>query len=88
VIRVSRGVGASGWCQSDRVTASRYRLVVEGELGKRSCSAFEGMEIEYRDGNTVFVGDVVDQAHLQGLLERVSRLGLKLISVTPAGEGG
>ena len=68
------------------MTTSRYRLVVEGELGKRSCSAFEGMEVAYRDGNTVLVGDVVDQAHLQGLLERVSRLGLKLVSVTPASE--
>ena len=69
-----------------RVTASRYRLVVEGELGERYCSAFEGMEVEHREGNTILVGDVTDQAHLQGLLERVSRLGLKLISVTPASE--
>ena len=68
------------------VTAARYRLVVEGELGTRCTSAFEGMEVEYRDGNTVLVGDVTDQAHLQGLLDRVSRLGLKLVSVTPAGE--
>jgi hypothetical protein len=44
------------------------------------------MEIEYRDGNTVLEGDVTDQAHLQGLLERVARLGLKLVSVTPASE--
>jgi hypothetical protein len=68
------------------VTASRYRLVVEGEIGKRCSSAFEGMQIEYRDGNTVLVGDVTDQAHLQGLLERVGRLGLKLVSVTPASD--
>lgn len=68
------------------VTTSRYRLVVEGELGPRCTSAFEGMEVEYRDGNTVLVGDVTDQAHLQGLLDRVARLGLKLVSVTPAGE--
>ena len=68
------------------MTASRYRLVVEGELGKRYCSAFEGMEIEHQEGNTVIVGDVTDQAHLQGLLERVGRLGLKLVSVTPANE--
>ncbi len=68
------------------MTSSRYRLVVEGEIGKRSSSAFEGMQIEYRDGNTVLVGDVTDQAHLQGLLERIGRLGLKLVSVTPASE--
>jgi hypothetical protein len=86
VISIPGPIGARGRCQGCVVTASRYRLVVEGELGKRSCSAFEGMEIEYREGNTALVGDVVDQAHLQGLLERVSRLGLKLVSVTPENE--
>jgi hypothetical protein len=86
VISVRETAQASGRCHGCPVTASRYRLVVEGELGKRSCSAFEGMEIEYRDGNTVLEGDVTDQAHLQGLLERVARLGLKLVSVTPANE--
>ena len=86
MISVCDSAPAQERCQGDRVTASRYRLVVEGELGKRSSSAFEGMEIEYREGNTVLVGEVIDQAHLQGLLERVSRLGLKLVSVTPEGE--
>lgn len=80
-----RGRGGAR-CQGVVVTASRYRLVVEGELGPRSCSAFEGMRVEYHDGNTVLVGDVTDQAHLQGLLDRVTRLGLKLVSVTPAGD--
>lgn len=68
------------------MTASRYRLEVEGELGPRSCSAFEGMRVEYEGGNTVLVGEVTDQSHLQGLLDRISRLGLKLVSVTPADE--
>ena len=86
MISVREAARASERCHGCRVTASRYRLVVEGELGKRYSSAFEGMQIEYRDGNTVLVGDVTDQAHLQGLLERVSRLGLKLVSVTPASE--
>jgi hypothetical protein len=86
VISGPGGVGASGRCQCQRVTSSRYRLVVEGEIGKRCSSAFEGMQIEYHEGNTVLIGEVTDQAHLQGLLERVARLGLKLVSVTPVSE--
>jgi hypothetical protein len=64
----------------------RYRVVVEGELGPRYSSAFEGMSIECDEGRTVLVGDVTDQAHLQGLLDRVARLGLKLVSVAPVDE--
>lgn len=86
MIAASRAASAARRRQCVTVTASRYRLVVEGELGPRCTSAFEGMQVEYRDGNTVLVGDVTDQAHLQGLLDRVARLGLKLVSLTPAGD--
>jgi hypothetical protein len=58
--------------------------VVEGELGPRYASAFEDMDIECHEGTTTLVGDVTDQAHLQGILDRISRFGLKLVSVTPA----
>jgi hypothetical protein len=61
--------------------------VVEGELGPRYSSAFEGMDIQCHEGTTILVGDVTDQAHLQGILDRVSRFGLKLVSVTPAEDG-
>ena len=58
----------------------RYRLVVAGELSAPVEHAFEGMRLE-RDGrNTALIGPVRDQASLQGLLQRVSDLGLTLIS--------
>jgi hypothetical protein len=60
-----------------------YRLVVEGELGPRYAAAFEEMAIVPLEGQTALVGPVTDQAHLQGLLERISRVGLKLVSVAP-----
>lgn len=62
-----------------------YRLVVEGELGPRYASAFEGMTILARGGRTEITGAIIDQSHMQGLLERVSSLGLRLSSVTPVG---
>jgi hypothetical protein len=63
----------------DRV---RYRLVVHGELGPRYAAAFEGMAVRCCSGTTTIVGPVKDQAHLRGLLDRVSALGLELLSVT------
>ena len=32
---------------------------------------------------TAFVGTPVDQAQLQGMIERIASLGLTLVSVTP-----
>jgi hypothetical protein len=58
----------------------RYRLIVEGELSDRI--AFEHMTLTHEDGNTVLTGPVRDQSELQGLLQRVSALGLTLLGVT------
>jgi hypothetical protein len=61
---------------------SMYEIVVKGELGPMFAGAFEGMRLEPRAGETAIVGFVVDQAHLGGLLKRVSELGLVLVSVS------
>lgn len=60
--------------------ATRYEIVVTGELGPAAACAFEGMQVEVRSGESAIVG-VVDQAQLAGLLNRVSDLGLDLVSV-------
>jgi hypothetical protein len=65
------------------MSTRRYRLVVEGELGPRYASAFDGMTICAHDGETEITGPIIDQSHLQGLLERIASLGLKLYSLTP-----
>jgi hypothetical protein len=59
----------------------RYRVIVEGELGPRYASAFEGMAVSAHYGITEITGPVVDSSHLQGLLERISDLGLAVRSV-------
>jgi hypothetical protein len=59
------------------VGGREYRVVVEGELSNRI--AFEGMTLTHQDGNTVLTGYIRDQAELQGLLRRVSDLGLTLL---------
>ena len=65
------------------MSAQQYRLVVEGELGARYASAFEGMTVSAHGGMTEITGLVTDQSHLQGLIERIAGLGIRLSSITP-----
>jgi hypothetical protein len=72
------------------VANTEYRLVVAGELSSKVSVAFEGMTLTRQAGRTIVHGPVRDQVHLQGLLQRISDLGLTLISAmaveAPAGE--
>ena len=61
-------------------TGKFYRIVVRGELSGRYAAAFEGMEMETETGQTILTG-VIDQPHLHGIFERISGLGLELLSV-------
>jgi hypothetical protein len=60
---------------------SVYRIVVRNELSERYAVAFEGMEMETKDGDTVITGEIIDQPHLYGILDRINGLGLQLLSV-------
>jgi hypothetical protein len=64
-----------------RRTGTVYRIVVRSELNGRYAVAFEGMELEARDGVTVLTGKIIDQPQLYGILERINVLGLELLSV-------
>jgi len=68
------------------MSTQHYRLVVEGELGARYASAFEGMTVYAHDGVTDITGSIIDPSHLHGLLERIAGLGLRLRSLTPLDE--
>jgi hypothetical protein len=59
-----------------------YRLEVQGHLGDLMGRSFPRMRIVYRNGNTVLVGPVRDQAELIGLLQHCLELGVTLVSVT------
>ena len=65
------------------MSAHRYRVVVEGELGARYASAFDGMTLSAHDGRTEITGPIVDPSHLHGLLDRIAGLGLTVHSLTP-----
>ena len=66
---------------SKKRTGKVYRIVVRSELSDRYAPAFEGMQIEAKDGETILTGEVIDQPHLHGILARINGLGLELLSV-------
>jgi hypothetical protein len=67
--------------------ASDYRVVVDGELSNDVERAFEGMSLSRETGRTVLVGTMRDQAQLQAILQRISDLGLTLLSVRALDDG-
>jgi hypothetical protein len=64
-----------------RGTRRVYRIVVRSELSERYALAFEGMKMETKDGQTILIGEIIDQPHLFGILDRINGLGLQLLSV-------
>lgn len=64
-----------------------YRLEVRGELGDTGSWAFGDLSLTHDQGNTVLEGCIRDQAELHGVLQRVSDLGLTLLSVSAVDRG-
>jgi hypothetical protein len=67
-------------------TQTLYRIMVRSELSDRYASAFEGMQMEAKNGQTILSGEVKDQPHLFGILDRLNALGLVLLSVQALSE--
>ena len=67
------------------MTTSRYRIVLRGRLSDHFEAAFDGMTLEPGPNQTVLIGEIRDQAHLYGLLDRLRDLGIDLLAVEPAG---
>jgi hypothetical protein len=62
----------------------RYDIVIRGRLSKRYESAFDGVTLEPRPGQTTLRADIVDQSQLYGLLNRLRDFGIELVSVNAA----
>jgi hypothetical protein len=67
-------------------TSKVYRIVVRSELSDKYAGAFEGMQMEAKNGQTILTGEVIDQPHLFGILARLNALGLVLLSVQALSE--
>lgn len=65
-----------------------FEIHVRGQLDKRWSAWLEGMEVRLlENGEMVVFGPVVDQAALMGVLNKISSLNLKLVSVNEMKNG-
>jgi hypothetical protein len=74
-------VGINPQSIGGHVEPTRYRIAVRGRLSGHLASAFEGFALEPGNEHSVLAGEIRDQAHLYGVLDRVRDLGLELVSV-------
>jgi hypothetical protein len=59
-----------------------YEIRVKGHLGSTWTDWFEGLTIvNLESGDALLSGRLPDQAALHGILNRISKLGLTLVSV-------
>ena len=60
-----------------------YHIRIKGQVGPEWSEWFGGMTIAYDETNeTMLSGQVVDQAALYGILNKIRDLGLPLLSIT------
>jgi hypothetical protein len=57
----------------------RYRIVVRGAVSPRLAETIECVHTS--DQETVLTADVIDQAQLHGILERLRDLGIELVRI-------
>jgi hypothetical protein len=68
-------------------SCQRYEIVIRGRLSSRYQGAFDDVTLVACAGRTTLRADVVDQARLYGLLNRLRDLGIELIGVQRISEG-
>ena len=72
--------------RSSRPTPSRgrfFEIRVKGQLNSKWSDWLEGLDIKLLDnGEMVLSGVIVDQAALMGILDKLNRLNLTLLSVS------
>jgi hypothetical protein len=67
--------------------SSFYEIRIKDHLNDTIASWFEDLTVSNQeDGETVLSGSLPDQAALQGVLNRISSLGLTLVSVNSVQE--
>ncbi|CCH88248.1 conserved protein of unknown function [Modestobacter italicus] len=62
------------------MTCTTYEFRVEGQLTDQAREAFCDMDIEESADGAALVGDVIDEAHLLGVMAQCRTLGLTVVS--------
>ena len=63
------------------MTTVSYRITIEGELDDLSVVAFPDLVVERGDGRTILRTSSVDQAGLNGVLDRLRMIGAVLVGL-------
>ena len=64
-------------------TTSVYEILVRGELSEGIASGLGARRFEAVRGKTLIVVDVIDQAHLHGILEQLRDIAIDIERVNP-----
>lgn len=62
------------------------KIKVKGRLDKKWKECFDGLDIIYDGDYTIFSGNMIDEAFMHGILNRIRDLNLKLISLNTSEE--
>lgn len=62
----------------------RYRIVVRGEISRPFVGPLEGVVVEKVDDESTLVVEVVDQAHLHGVLRSLEDRRIEVVSLNQA----
>jgi hypothetical protein len=60
---------------------TRYELRVQGRLSPDVSQDFEEFDVSEAPAETILLGEVVDSAHLHGVLARLESFGLQIVSL-------
>ena len=63
------------------MSSTRYELRVQGRLSPDVKQDFEEFDVSEAPVETVLLGEVVDGAHLHGILARFESFGLQIVSL-------
>lgn len=58
-----------------------YAIRIKGTVGQAVLGAFPELQPEFRDGETILLGQLADQAALHGMLAQIEALGLELVDL-------
>lgn len=85
-LRVTLGAMSKRYASRTGQTAIPYAIEIRGTIGQPLQGPLEGMGVEAAGEESVLVGNIVDQAQLQGILSWLSDLGIEVVSINPLSE--
>jgi hypothetical protein len=81
VVVPDRGIVAWPGNRTEEPATARYEIRIRGRVGDELASYVHDMSEEVLPVETVLRGEIVDQAALHGMLDRLEQLGLELVEV-------